>query len=165
VTTRRTIAGAILLLSIVVAGACGAGLSDSGFTGTWTREARGEDRSIVAIWQEDGRYRFAVNRYNVDGAHHLRCTPEGECAYFEGDAPYYALEFAVRDDTDEETIYVECRGYPLEGKPGTAIRWVERVTLEPGDRELKVQRVELNGVALESRPRFFTKRSDAPRFR
>jgi hypothetical protein len=165
VTIRRTIAGVILALSAVIVGACGTGGTDSGFNGTWVRTARGKDRSIVAIWQDDGRYRFAVNRYNVEGAHHLRCTPEGDCAYFDGHAPYYALEFAVRADTDDEAIYVDCRGDPFDGKRGTPIRWVERITLEPGGLELRVQRVELNGEALESIPRLFTKQSDAPRFR
>ncbi|HXV76128.1 MAG TPA: hypothetical protein VD788_07390 [Candidatus Polarisedimenticolaceae bacterium] len=165
---RRSTRGIVgLAASAVLTGAlgCSPTVTDTGFAGTWASEVQVGGRSVVAIWRDGSGYRFAVNRYDADGRHHLRCTAEGECAYFDGEAPYYALEFAVRAGSNDGALYVDCKGHPLEGKEGTPIEWVERLSVEPGGIVLTAQRIELNGTPVTAMPRRFAKQSDRPRFR
>lgn len=151
-----------LLIPFCALFACGT-VSDTGFSGGWTRTGQ-DDRSLLSIWQENGKLQFVVNRY-VEGHHQLRCTRDGECAYFEGNAPYFKLEFKVRDDSDDQTLLIDCRGYPLEGHRGTPVQWVERVSVAEDGLALEVQRIELNGKSLEGMPRRFEKTSNGPVFR
>jgi hypothetical protein len=148
------------LAAIVVVGACSSGLTDTPFSGTWERGRDTFSRSVIAISNEAGEFRFRVDRYN-DGAHVLRCPRQGVCAIYDGDAPVYELIFDVKFDEGEDALFVDCTGTPLDGI-STPVHWVERLSVTADGTELLVQRVELNRRPRTDGPRRFQKISDDP---
>jgi hypothetical protein len=156
---KRTSLWAALAMGGVLA-ACSSNITDTVYSGRWERGQDTFSHSIVAIWNENGEYRFRVDRYH-DGAHELRCPPEGACAIYDGDAPVYELVFQTKFDEQQDALFVDCAGTPLDGK-STPVHWVERVTVTPDGSELLVQRVELNHQPRTDGPRRFRKTSDNP---
>ena len=148
------------LATVVVVGACSSGFMDTRYSGTWERGRDTFSRSVIAIWNERGEYRFRVNRYQED-VHQLRCPREGACAIYDGDAPVYQLIFDVRFDEEEDALFVDCAGTPLDGI-STPVHWVERISVTADGAELLVQRVQLNRRPRMDGPRRFQKISDDP---
>ena len=146
--------------TIVVLGACSSGLTDTPFSGTWERGRDASSRSVIEISNEDGEYRFRVDRYS-DSLHTLRCPREGACAIYDGDAPFYELIFDVKFDEEEDALFVDCAGTPLDGI-STPVHWVERISVTADGAELLVQRVQLNRQPRMDGPRRFQKISDDP---
>jgi hypothetical protein len=142
-----------------LATACASDLSNTGFHGTWVREGLKGDRYVVSIREIDDGYQFGVDQYGVDGHHRLRCKLGSDCAYFEGDRPYYGLKFEAFTEPGDDALYVDCRGFPLDDR-STPIHWVERLTVSPDGLELRARRIELNGVPRTDPERVFAKQSN-----
>ena len=148
-----------LAISVVIGG-CSSDITDTVYSGRWERGEGTFSHSIIAIWNEDGVYRFVVDRY-LNDVHELRCPREGACTIYDGDAPTYELIFQAKFDERQDALFVDCSGTPLDGK-STPVHWVERVSVTPDGGELLVQRVQLNYQPRTDGPRRFRKTSDDP---
>jgi len=143
-----------------VIAACSTNLTDTVYSGTWERGRDTLSRSVIAIWNERGEYRFRVDRYQGK-VHSLRCPLEGACAIYDGDAPVFELVFEANFDEREDALFVDCAGTPLDGV-STPVDWIERISVSADGEELLVRRVELNGQPRTDGPRRFQKISDDP---
>lgn len=145
-------------LLLLLTAACAGGDGQATFEGEW--EATDEDgsRSVLTLWKEQEGYRLIWNRWLADGTHTVRCGRDGRCVGFHGPLPVVEYRFRIEPDAEGPGLLVECNGVPLHPRT-EPYRYVDRLTLESGGRELRSFQIELNGEPVDPPrgPRIFTR--------
>jgi len=144
---------------VVAAGGCGTSLSDTGFVGTW--QSTGNGTSTIAIEPAGDGYRF---RWSLArGERTVRCDGEGLCEEFNAGEKIYEYRFEVDSQDGSTDLLVSCEGTPM-AQDGMAVRYVDRLVLQPGATEIWSYMIEQDGHELmpPKGPRRFAKISDEP---
>ncbi len=137
-------------------------LSDTGYTGTWSR---GNERvkSIIAIARVGDEYRFRWSKASEDGKYAVRCDWDGRCEeLLEGRK---IAEHTFRTWTDPESRHMMIEAHEKRFQPDPIeIHYVDELVVEPDGRTLKSYTIERDGEKFEPGEgpnRTFTKVADA----
>ena len=156
--------GALVLAVGLGAPSCGIEpiLSDTGFTGTWSR---GNDRnvSILAIVARDGGFRFRWIKRSFDGKYNVLCDWDGRCEERLNGELLATYTMQVRYVTETGALYtdtVEERQFPER----QTFRYTDQLEVTDGGTTLWSYTTERDGRTYEAtgRPkRSFAKVSNA----
>ena len=129
------ILGYVVFASALISIACGPSISDTGYTGTWSRQGTNLETTI-AIVNVDGEYLFRWGRESPDGRVLVRCDWDGRCEKsFDGEI---TGTYQLRTRVDEESglLRVECRGRRNDPNLGEIeVQYIdELITREQGTR-------------------------------
>jgi hypothetical protein len=160
-----------ILCIAVISAACSVRprVSDTGYTGTWSR---GNDRnvSVVAIARTGDRYLFRWFKHSFDQRLDVSCGWDGRCEEKYDGKHMATYEFDTRVDPVTHRLMVECdERRLLPEKPN--IHYIDELVVEPGGKVLWSYTVERDGKRYEGANRSmrsFEKVADAvagvPRF-
>lgn len=159
-----------LALLCVLAGGCAGdvAVSNTGYTGTWSR-GPAHAKSIVAIARVGDEYRFRWRKVSREPAGlrrvklEVRCDWEGACVETLDGKKIAEHEFRTWTDPDSGHLMVEWVERRLDPKRRES-RTVDELVVEPGGRVLWSYTIERDGQTFEgdARPRrSFTKVTDA----
>lgn len=143
-------AGGIAVLSLAcLAASCGGEpvVSDTGYTGTWTR---GTDRarSTVSIVPDGDGYRFRVEISTDDDSRTMTCDWDGRCEEVVGGRPVADHRFTTSVDPDSGHLIVACE--VRRADDGEVLdRFVDELVVESGGRVLQVYTIERKGEPLK----------------
>lgn len=156
---RRALATA--LFCVALCGSCKESLRDTGFVGQWSRNDRS---AVLRIGDEDGVLTFCVENLPLGHAQKTVCDGPDRSVVYQGAEPSYAYEYRVTEGEGAGEILLEASGAPVADRPGTPIRWTDRLRLEPGGLAFVAHTVERNGVALDppAGPYLYNKLANRP---
>jgi hypothetical protein len=153
----------LALVGAVASTACGPQISDTGYTGTWSKKGS-NTQTTVAIVRDGEGYLFRWGRDSVDGRLKVRCDWEGNCEEtFDGAS---TGRYKMRTWINEENgrLRVECRGTQLDHAGNTVeLHYVDELLVRANGMRLVSRLVERDGTELEGRGhgrRVFDKISD-----
>ncbi len=158
---RRSIPLALLVSIAAVSCTLRPRVSDTGYTGTWSR-GNGAVYSVVAIARRGDGYLFRWTKASTQDDLAIRCNWGGHCEEtYNGhrDATY---DFSTRVDPRTGHLLVECTERRLNPEKRD-IHYVDELVVEAGGRVLRSYTIERDGERLEGnvRPmRSFEKVSD-----
>jgi hypothetical protein len=131
----------------------------TGFVGTWKR-ADGTP-SVISIRRDAEAYRF---RWTLrDGPTSVKCDEPDRCFVYDSGTRVYEYRFRVFERPDaSDHLFVECVGTPIE--KGEPTRYLDRMSLQPGELELWSQTIERGDLQLAEpeAPLRFVKTADEP---
>lgn len=132
---------------------CAPRLSDTGYTGTWTRGSE-RSQSTIAIHKDSERYLFRWKVDTADGKWRVRCDWDGRCEEHVDGEKVAEYRFDTRLDPASGSLLVECTGNVTKPKP-LAVHYVDELVLEPGGRVLWSYTLLRGGQTFEgeARPR------------
>jgi hypothetical protein len=112
----RSLALGLLGCALVLT-ACGPRISDTGYTGTWSRE--GSDVvTTISIANVDGEYLFRWGRETLDGVVQVRCDWDGLCEENVDGEPVATYQMHAWIDDESGLLRVECRGRRIDREGG-----------------------------------------------
>ena len=156
-------AGSLAVLGLLVVAACGPGVSDTGYTGNWSRQGLGLVTTVSIVRQGDG-YLFRWGRESDDRRLQVRCDWAGECEEkIDGQT---SARYHMRSWVDEESglLRVEGRGLRWEGSEHEEeVHYVDELRVRRDGMLLVSRTIARDGVELEGRGhgrRIFEKTSD-----
>lgn len=141
---KRSAAGGMLLAMVATAG-CGFEplVSDTGYVGTWVR-GRDEARSVIAIAQVGGEYRFRWNKRVEGGRIRIHCDWDGACEeWFDGKkVADYRFRVWMNPESGRLSLEgIEKRTVPTEFEQ----HYVDEMVVTNEGRGLSSYTVERNG--------------------
>lgn len=149
---------------VLISGACGLPpmISDTGYTGTWSR---GNDRnvSIVSIARDGDAWRFRWTKRSFDGKLSILCDWDGRCEERLNGERVATYLIRTRFDSAEGKLYTDTIEERTIPQPVT-LRYTDVMEVTDAGRTLWNYTVERDGRHFEgmSRPmRSFTKIADA----
>src|SRR5882757_4334471 len=112
---RWSISGLMIIAAVLAGCSRPPKISDTGYTGTWSR---GSDRarSIIAIVNDGGTYRFRWTQKSDDDKWRVECDWGGNCEEFNGDGKRvatYALECRMDPDKNHLMVKMSRTGTPI----------------------------------------------------
>ena len=137
-------------------------VSDTGFTGTWVREANGTF-SLVALAKRGDRYLFRWTKFTEHDDFRVRCEWDGRCEEWQNGQKRAEFLFTTHLDEVSGRLRVECRETRLIPKRQER-NFTDELVVEPGGKVLWSYTIERDGETFESGKgpqRSFTKIADA----
>jgi hypothetical protein len=154
----------ILALALALAAGCTLRpkVSDTGYTGTWSR---GNDRniSLVAIAKSGDRYAFRWLKHAYEGMFDITCGWDGTCEEKLQGKTVATYRFRARPDPATGHLMVECDERRIEPEK-QEFHYVDELVVEPGGKVLWSYTIQRDGQKYEAseRPmRSFDKVADA----
>lgn len=155
---------AFTLLGLLFSAACGPSVSDTGYTGTWTKPGLGIMTTISIVRHGDG-FLFRWGRESEDGRVQVRCDWQGACEeIIDGEV---LATYRMRTWVDEESghLRVECRGLRHQGSDeATQVHYVDELIVRRDGTRLISRMIANDGVEFERKGqgrRVFEKYSDS----
>jgi len=151
---------ATALATLAIAG-CGGYVgrpTATGFVGTWQR-ADGPP-SVISIARDTDSYHF---RWTLrDGPTSVSCDEPDRCFAYASGNRVFEYRFRMFERPGSSDLFVECVGTPIE--PGEPLKFVDRLSLVPGELELRSQTIERDDLPLSEpeAPLRFLKTADEP---
>lgn len=136
-------------------------ISDTGYTGTWSR---GNDhaRSIIAIVNDGGTYRFRWTQKSQGGTTRVTCDWDGKCEQFKDDAKIATYVIDCRMDADKKHLMVKLSRTGTPRSPDTHTD-LDELVVDSGGKRLRsfVVQHDAEHFVLGAGPtRYFDKVSD-----
>ena len=84
-------------------------VGDTGYEGTWSR-GNERVRSILAIVEHEGAYRFRYTKISDDGRLRVDCGWDGQCQELIDGEPSGSFKFDVAVNEQTDRLRIECNG-------------------------------------------------------
>jgi len=101
--------GCVVLTVALLSTACGPEISDTGYTGTWSRKGLNQETTI-SIVKVDDEYLFRWGRESPDGELKVRCTWDGDCVETFNGEQRATYKMRTWTEGKKDRLRVECRG-------------------------------------------------------
>lgn len=137
-------------------------VSDTGYTGTWVREAN-HTVSLIALTKQDETYLFRWSKLGEDDDFRVRCDWDGRCEEWRNGKKNAEYHFTTSKDEGTGRVLVECderRLIPKEHRQ----HFIDELVVEPGGKILWSYTIERDGERFEAGKgpqRSFTKVADS----
>jgi hypothetical protein len=118
-------------------------VSDTGYTGTWSR-GNARNVSIVAIVKAGDRHLFRWSKHSFESAYDITCGWDGRCEEVLFGKKVATYDFSTRNDPTTGHLLVECNERRLEPLKNDS-HYVDELVVEPGGKVLWSYTIERDG--------------------